>query len=459
MQLQGRKLAVVGLGKSGVAAARLCLERGASVMALDEAPLSSWSDDARALADVGVAIVSGPIDSAALAGCASVVVSPGVPAKATFAELEQSGCEVISELELASRLVRGPVALIGGTNGKSTVTAWVHAMLQAAGKKVFVGGNYGTPMCEAVGQPWDALVVEISSFQAERVPTLHARVHALLNISEDHLDRYDSFQAYADAKGNPFATMGAGDVAVLPAGDDVCAAQAARGGASRIHFSAREGEGQVSPDGDVIVDRVHGGRYPIDSLRVGGTHNLANATAAIAVAGAMGANEAAIAAALASFEGLAHRHVLVAEHRGVRFYNDSKATNVGAAVAALRGLNESHAVLIAGGRDKMGAFEPLVLALRERGRALVVLGEAAARLAEAADGALPIVHATSMRDADERAAALAQTGDAVLLSPACSSFDMFASYKARGEAFTEVVREHIGTGHTGIGSTGIGGGS
>jgi UDP-N-acetylmuramoylalanine--D-glutamate ligase len=356
---------------------------------------------------------------------------------------------VIGELELASRFVAAPVVLVGGTNGKSTTTALTGAMLERAGMRTFVGGNFGTPLAEAVGGAWDALVLEISSFQAERVPTLHARAHALLNITDDHLDRYPSFQAYADAKGNPFARMTAEDVAVIPFGDAIVAQQAARGGARPVTFSAEDPRADVAPAGGVIVDRAGGGRYPLDRLRISGAHNVANACASIALAAAMGAPPEAIAAALEGFEGLPHRTVLIAEIDGVRYYDDSKGTNVGATVAALSGLREPRAVLIAGGRDKLGDYGPLVGALRDKGRALVVIGEAADRIAAAAEGALPraaIERAASMDEAVARARALATRGDAVLLSPACSSFDMFRDYKDRGDAFVRAVRALAGVG-------------
>jgi UDP-N-acetylmuramoylalanine--D-glutamate ligase len=304
-----------------------------------------------------------------------------------------------------------------------------------------VGGNFGTPLAEVTGEAWDVLVLEISSFQAERVPTLHARAHALLNITDDHLDRYDGFDDYADAKGNPFARMTADDVAVIPAGDPIVLRQAKRGAARVVTFSAADPAADVALVGDAIEDHVSGARYPLSLLRISGRHNIENACASIALASAMGAPPAAISEALAAFGGLGHRTVLAGEIKGVRYYDDSKGTNVGASVAALRGLLEPKAVLIAGGRDKLGSYGPLVSALREKGRGLVVIGEAAARIAEAAAGALPIEHAASMAEAVEKAASLAQPGDAVLLSPACSSFDMFRDYKDRGDAFVRAVQE------------------
>jgi len=421
-----------------MAAAALCALHGADVRGLDEKPREQLCDQQRELEQLKIELIN-ELSSESLAGCDLVVVSPGVPRHPVLDELEQGGAELVGELELASRFLRAPVVLIGGTNGKSTVTALVGAMLERAGKKVFVGGNYGVPLCEAVAAQPDVCVVEISSFQAERVPTLRARVHALLNVSDDHLDRYDDFDDYARAKGNPFVNMTSEDVAVIPLGDAECAKQAARGAARRVTFSSA-GDADVMVAGDAIVDRCSGERYSRASLRLRGRHNLANACAAIAIASAVGAKPDAIREGLADFGGLPHRSELVADIAGVRFYDDSKATNVGAAVAALAGLEEPRAVLIAGGRDKHGSYEPLVDTLRTRGRAVVLIGEAAARIEQAVGDAAPVLHATTMDDAVRVAAAQAERGDAVLLSPACSSFDMFSSFSARGEAFATAVK-------------------
>ncbi|KYF78886.1 UDP-N-acetylmuramoylalanine--D-glutamate ligase [Sorangium cellulosum] len=441
MDVRGRTVIVVGLGRSGVAAARLLRERGARVIANDGAPRERLSAAAASLEAKGVVLAPGGHDPALFEGADLVVVSPGVPSFPALDAVERSGREVIGELELASRFVSAPIVLVGGTNGKSTTTALTGAMLERAGLRTFVGGNFGTPLAEVVGEAWDVLVLEISSFQAERVPTLHARAHALLNITDDHLDRYPSFAAYADAKGNPFVRMTPDDVAVVPLGDELVARQAARGRARVVTFSAGDPRADVAVAGGAIVDRVTGASYPLDRVRLTGAHNLANACASVALAAALGAPAGAIAEALARFEGLEHRTALVADVDGVRYYDDSKGTNVGASVAALSGLREQKAVLIAGGRDKLGDYAPLVAALRDRGRALVVLGEAAERIAAAASGVLPIARASSMDEAVLAARSLAQPGDAVLLSPACSSFDMFRDYKDRGDAFVRAVRE------------------
>jgi UDP-N-acetylmuramoylalanine--D-glutamate ligase len=442
MDLEGRTAVVVGLGRSGVAASRLLLARGARVVAIDAAPREKLSAEALALEPAGVTLAVGGHHAEPFPGADLCVVSPGVPAFPALLDFERGGGEVIGELELASRFVTAPIALIGGTNGKSTTTALVGEMMAMQGQKTFVGGNFGVPLSEAVSEPWDVLVLEISSFQAERLPTLHARAHALLNITEDHLDRYPSIEEYAAAKGNPFERMTRDDIAVIPANDARCAQQAARGDAKVITFLAGADGGQADIDvrDGAIIDHVYGGSYPIAALRITGAHNVANACAAVAVARALGAWPRAIASVLSSFEGLGHRTALVAEIGGVRYYDDSKGTNVGASVAALRGLREPRAVLIAGGRDKLGAYDPLVAALGERGRALVVIGEAQGRIAAAAAGVLPVVRAASMEEAVLAAKDLAQPGDAVLLSPACSSFDMFRDYKDRGDAFARAVR-------------------
>jgi UDP-N-acetylmuramoylalanine--D-glutamate ligase len=444
MDLQGKRAVVIGLGRSGIAAARLLLEKGARVVGTDAAARERLAPEAIDLEKAGATLAVGGHDPAIFSDVDLIVISPGVPPFTAVLEAERRGVPVIGEMELASRFVTAPIVLIGGTNGKSTTTALVFEMLSRAGKKTFVGGNFGTPLAEVTSDPWDAIVLEISSFQAERVPTLHARVHALLNITDDHLDRYPSFEAYAHAKGNPFERMTEDDVAVIPFGDPIVAREAARGKARPVTFSVEienHQEADVAVSGGAILDRFKGSSYPLNLLRIAGSHNLANACAAIACAAALGANPDAIASALRSFEGLGHRTVLVAEISGVRYYDDSKGTNVGASVAALRGLAEPRAVLIAGGRDKFGDYTPLVAALRAKGRALVLLGEAAPRIAEAATGVLPVVRADSMAGAVRAAQGLATPGDAVLLSPACSSFDMFRDYKDRGDAFVRAVRD------------------
>ncbi|MET0594646.1 MAG: UDP-N-acetylmuramoyl-L-alanine--D-glutamate ligase [Polyangiaceae bacterium] len=437
-KLSGKTVVVVGLGESGIAAAELARAHGANVVATDSAPADKLSPAARALADKGIAIEAGGHPGAALARAALVVVSPGVPPLPVLEEVRAKGAEVIGELEFASRFVSAPIVAIGGTNGKSTTTALVHTMLLEAGKRSFVGANFGTPLSRVGGEKFDSLVLEVSSFQMERAPTFHPHVAALLNITDDHLDRYPNFLAYAAAKGNMFVNQGVEDVAVIPKGDPLTAREARRGEARVVSFGPGADIG-IDEKKEAIVDRLRERRYPLAEIRLTGTHNQLNVSAAIACASEMGVPFEAIARALAKFEGLAHRTAFVSEVSGVRYYDDSKGTNVGATVAAMRGLSEAKVVLIAGGRDKQGAYAPLAEELSSKGRALVLIGEAADRIANETKGAVPQARASSMGEAVALAASLAQPGDAVLLSPACSSFDMFRDYKERGDVFVREV--------------------
>lgn len=401
----------------------------------DAAPLERLDPAVR---ELDIDLVTGGHDGVSFAAADLIVLSPGVPRQAAVAAAAAGGVLVWSELELASRFVSAPLVAVGGTNGKSTVTTLVGEMLRAAWARVFVGGNLGIPLSEAALERWDAVVVEVSSFQLEAVQAFRPRAAVLLNVTDDHLDRYDSFQAYADAKGNAFLQQTPDDVAVVPAGDALCRAQAERGHARIVTFGA--GDADYAVTGSAVIERASGERFDLGGSSLHGRHNLSNAAAAIALARALAAPVAAVREGLATFRALPHRMALAGVVAGVRCYDDSKGTNVGAAVTAVRGLAEERVVLIAGGRDKLGAYEPLVEALRERGRALVVLGEAADRIAGAARDVLPVEHAVSMSDAVSRALRLARPGDAVLLSPACSSFDMFKSYAERGDRFTEAVR-------------------
>lgn len=434
MELGGKRVVVVGLGRSGIAAARLCVDRGAQVTGTDSRDV--LPEAAMALRREGVHLVLGGHAGVPFNDADLVVVSPGVPDLGVLRAAEARGVEVIGELELACRFFTQPIVTIGGTNGKSTTTTLVQGLLVAGGLKTFAGGNLGVPPSEAVGQPWDVLVLEVSSFQLERAPRLAPKVSLLLNISEDHLDRYESFRDYAVAKGNAFANQSDTDIAIIPAGDELCRGQAARGRGKLVTFGAG---GDYEVRGRRIVERASGHIFSVGGAALHGRHNLLNLAAAAAAARALSVGWSAIARGTSQFEPLPHRMALVRSLAGVNYYDDSKGTNVGASVTAVAGLTEDKCVLIAGGRDKLGDYGPLVRALKDRGRALVVLGEAADRIARAAAGCLPVEHASSMAEAVQKAFRLAQSGDAVLLSPACSSFDMFSGYHERGEVFGQEV--------------------
>lgn len=437
MDLQGKRVIVVGLGKSGRSAAALCRDRGARVLCTDRATLAQLPSEVQKL---GVELALGGHEAVDFDGADLVVVSPGVPSFAALEAAEASGVPVIGEVELASRFLTAPIVAVGGTNGKSTATTLVGHLIEASGRTSFVGGNLGDPACDAVGQEPEVVVYEVSSFQMERVPTFRPRVSVLLNVTEDHLDRYPDFAAYVAAKGNAFANQLPGDVAIVPVQDPLCIAQARRG---RGHVLTFGPGGDYALEGLEILEVSTGHRFRLDETDLYGRHNHLNAAAAIAAARALGIDAEAIEEGLKWFRALPHRMGLVGRLHDVSFYDDSKATNVGAAVTALLGLTEPRAVLIAGGRDKLGSYEPLVAAIEEKARAVVVLGEAAERIADAIGTLVPVERARSMGDAVEIAYGLARAGDAVLLSPACASLDMFRSYADRGDQFAIAVQRLV----------------
>lgn len=442
--LRDKRVTVVGLGKSGLAAAELCLSRGAKV---------TLNDSKDSVAGLEPLLARGAVS--ALGGHSGkgieesdlVVLSPGVPPFPELDAAQRRGAEIVSEVELAVRCLShpAPIVAVGGTNGKSTVTTLIGELLAEGGRSVFTGGNLGEPLSAHVDETFDFVVLEVSSFQMERVSRFCPRVSLLLNVTPDHLDRYPSFDAYADAKGNAFVAQGPADLAVVPFGDEVCLAQARRG-RGRIKTFGADPRADVLVTDAVVLERSLGAAYPRSDIRLAGGHNALNVAAALAAVVDLGVSEGDVKRVLARFSGLEHRTALVAEVDGVRYYDDSKGTNVGASVTAILGLTEPKAVVLLGGKDKGGSYAPLVAALREKARAAVVLGEAAPLIAGAIGDAVPFEVATDMADAVRRARSLAKPGDAVLLSPACSSFDMFKDYKERGDVFAACVRNLEGKG-------------
>lgn len=442
MDVRGQRFLVVGLGKSGRAAARFLASRGAKVVAND---VRTEIDDAESLRAAGVELALGGHDVDLFTSVDRIVVSPGVPPLAALDAADRAGVPIASEIELASWFIDSWVVAITGTNGKSTVTSLIGEMLDRSGRPTFVGGNLGTPLIDVVGTPaaqeGGAVVVELSSFQLERVDRFRANVAVLLNVTDDHLDRYDSFADYAAAKGRIFAGQTKADHAVVAGDDELCRSMA-RAGAAKIHRFGPGGEVEV--DSSHINDRESGMVVAIADMKLRGAHNVLNACAAGLAARLSHVDRDVIASVIREFPGLPHRMQYVGELAEVRYYDDSKATNVGAAVAALDGFDsfdgfDGKVVLIAGGVDKGGSYAPLVDALKERGRALVTLGQAAPLIEDAVGGALRFERAESMRDAVARAARLARPGDSVLLAPACSSFDMYGSYAERGDDFQAAV--------------------
>ena len=432
----GERWHVIGAGKSGVAAAELLARQGAAeVVLLDEKPVESWGVRPTHARVQTAHVDLRSLDTSSIERC---VVSPGVPPGPWSDALDARGVAVWSEIELAWRLRSGrePVVAVGGTNGKSTTTSLIAHVLEVAGKRVFAGGNLGEPWANHESERFDAAVIEVSSFQLERVDTFKPRVSLLLNVTPDHLDRYPSFEHYAAAKGRAFERQTADDLAVIPAGDAICRWQAVRGRGAIATFGVG---GDVSVNGARIVDAAAGVVVDLERTRLRGGHNALNVAATLAALRPFFIDAALVVDAIGSFEGLAHRTALAGVVEGVRYYDDSKGTNVGAAVTALTGLLEAKAVLIAGGKDKGGSYEPLVEALRSKGRAVVTIGEAAPLIEAAVGDVVPVRRAATMEEAVRMAKGFAKSGDAVLLSPACASFDMFKDYKHRGDVFVAAV--------------------
>lgn len=434
---------VVGAGASGAAAARLLLGEGARVVLVDERPREEVERSLGGPLPEGAGFARGPMDDAMAARAERVILSPGVPRdRLPLRELSRRGVPVWGELELGFRRFRGKVAAVTGTNGKSTVTTLVGEMASRAFPRVFVGGNLGTPFVRAAGQEWDWGVVEVSSFQLESIDAFRPAVSVLLNLSEDHADRYPGFAAYAEAKMALFRNQEPGDAAVLNADDPEVGHRLSAVRAERIFFSlSRELPEGAFLRGDEMVYREGGSRerYPRGILRIRGLQNVENVLAAIAAARRMGVSPEAVRETLAAFPGLPHRVEFVRSAGGVSYYNDSKGTNVGAVRKCLEGF-ESPVVLIAGGKDKGVDFRPLREPLARKARAAVLLGEARGRMERELAGTVPLTRADTLEEAVAAAAALARPGDVVVLSPACSSFDMFRSFEHRGEAFREAVR-------------------
>ncbi len=442
--LRGKKVVVVGLGASGIAAARLCAARGATVTGTDEKTREKASPELLALEPDGIRLALGGHADAGLSQADLIVISPGVPSFAELESAEKKGVPVISEIELATSLLThpAPIVAIGGTNGKSTVTSLVAELLLGAGKKVFAGGNLGEPLASHADKKFDVIVLEVSSFQLERLQTVKPKVSVLLNVTADHLDRYPDMAAYAAAKGNAFVRQDADDVAVVPAGDDVCRMQASRGKGVLVTFGGAGADVVVAKD--QITDTRRGLTVRTKEIRLSGGHNALNVAAALAAVAPFALPEESIRQTLRTFQGLPHRMAFVETISGVRYYDDSKGTNVGAVVTALAGLAEPRCVLIAGGKDKGGGYADLAEALKNKGRGVVVIGEAAPLIESelhAKVPGLPVVSAKTMDDAVTAAAELAHEGDAVLLSPACASFDMFKDYKHRGDVFVLAVKK------------------
>jgi UDP-N-acetylmuramoylalanine--D-glutamate ligase len=444
MELKRKRILVVGLARTGAAVARFLQGRGAIVRATDQADESRLGPAVAELRAAGIALETGGHRDESFATAEMIVLSPGVPHTLPVLQAARSrGIPVIGEIELAARFIRRPIVAVTGTNGKTTTTELLGAMLAASGRRVFVGGNIGRPLidCVEAGTEAETVVAEVSSFQLDTIETFRPAVGVLLNITADHLDRYPDFAGYAAAKMRLFENQGPADIAVLNAADPVVAARAERIRSRRLFFNSAAPGTAAGLNGRTLVLRLPG-REPVEldlaGFRLRGAHNTENAAAAALAALAAGAPPAGIQAALGAFRPAPHRLETIAVVHGVEYVNDSKATNVDAVLRALECFR-SPVVLIMGGVDKGGDFGRLRDPLRRGGRGLILMGGSRDALRAALGGVLPTREVATMRAAVQAAREMAVAGNAVLLAPGCASFDLYANYQERGEDFRRAV--------------------
>ena len=448
MDVTDKKVLIIGAARSGIAAARFLQARGAVVALTDRKDLEKWSDEARALKDIGVGLVPGEVPTWLLDQLDLVVVSPGVPSNIIpIRYAERAGAEVIGEVELAFRYLKGRVIAITGSNGKTTTTSLIGELLRNAGLKVQVGGNIGTALISMVETSSDDgwTVVEVSSFQLETVRTFHPSVAVVLNVTPNHMDRYETFNDYAAAKHRIFMNQEAGDVAVLNADDELVSSWERGLKANVVEFSTkRELEKGLFLRGKELVVRDNQDRVVIrsDEMMLRGVHNVENVLAALAAGISAGAAIESMRETVKNFKPVEHRLEFVTELNGVKFYNDSKATSVDATLKALEAFanEDGKVVLILGGLGKKAPYEPLAHLIKEKARKLVLIGEDAETIQRELGEYAAFERAHDMKDAVRRSLAAAQKGDVVLLAPACASFDMFESFEHRGKVFKEEVR-------------------
>ena len=430
----------MGLARTGRECASFLARRGARVAVTDLRAEQELKQDMEALAEFPIRYFLGGEDRRCLDGVDCVVLSPGVPAEnALVQEAIRRGIKILSEIELAYRFLRAPLIAITGTNGKSTTTTLVGEMLKA-NAKAFVGGNIGTPLIGFVDGEWQWGVVEISSFQLEWIEEFRPRISVLLNLTEDHLDRYPSFRAYCQAKQRIFEAQTEDDLAILNRDDPLVWEMRKRIRARVISFGFSEVREGVFVSSREIVWRAAAKeeKFPLALVKIQGVHNVENMMAAIAAAKSAGLSASAIQKVLEEFSGLEHRLEFVREKDGVRYYNDSKGTNVGAVVKSLASFCDP-VILLAGGVDKGGDYGALRQEIEQKVRRLVLFGEAKEIIAQALGGLTDTVTVENLEAAVRDASSQARSGDVVLLSPACSSFDMFRDYAERGRVFKALV--------------------
>ncbi|HBB95121.1 MAG TPA: UDP-N-acetylmuramoyl-L-alanine--D-glutamate ligase [Blastocatellia bacterium] len=448
MEIAGRKALVIGAARSGIASARFLVQRGATVALNDRKPLSEWAPAALDLKTEGVGLIEGDPPSWLLDQIDLVVVSPGVPTKSIpIRYADRRGAEVIGEVELASRFLRGRTVAITGSNGKTTTTSLIGQMLKDAGINVQVGGNIGTALISMIDSSRDDgwNVVELSSFQLETIVDFHPTVAAVLNVTPNHMDRYESLRDYAAAKHNIFRNQTASDVAILNADDEIVSswARGLRAHVARFSVKAELDEG-LFLRGRELVSRTKDGERVLmsrDEMKLRGTHNVENVLAAFAAGLACGAGPDSLRETVSGFRPVEHRLEEVAEIGGIRFVNDSKATSVDATMKALEAFasEAGKVILILGGRGKQAPYSPMIELIKMCVRKMILIGEDAITIEAEIGNAAPHEHASDMHDAVAKSFAAAEPGDIVLLAPACASFDMFESFEHRGRVFKEEV--------------------
>jgi UDP-N-acetylmuramoylalanine--D-glutamate ligase len=434
---------VVGLGKTGLSCVRFLAANGVPVAVTDSRENPPGLDELRKeYGEVEYSV--GGFDADLFEWADRLVVSPGVAIdNPLIVAARERGVDIIGDIELFARLAQAPIVAITGSNGKSTVTTLVAKMVRNAGKQVLMGGNIGTPVLDLLEQPVpDFYVLELSSFQLETTRSLDAVAAVVLNVSPDHMDRYHDLSQYAAAKQRIYGVDGIGHGAVVVNRDDVTVMSMQDQKRKTVSFGLAEADGQnfgrVTYQGEVWLARGQEPLLPVKELHIAGEHNQANALAALALGEQIGLPMIAMLNALRQFKGLPHRTQWVANINGVSWFNDSKGTNVGATLSAIRGFTQP-VVLIAGGQSKAADFSLLREAVIERVRAVILFGEDASIIEEALADTVPLHHVMNLDEAVHQAHVIAQPGDVVLLSPACASFDMFSGFEARGDAFVNAV--------------------
>src|ERR1041385_2826534 len=444
MELAGKKVLIIGAARSGIAAAKFLVDRGAIFALKDPKPLGQWSAEELALKELKVGLLPGEPPSWLLDQLDLVVVSPGVPAKIIpIRYAERAGAEVIGEVELAARYLKGRVVAITGSNGKTTTTSLIGELLSNAGLKRQVGGNIGTALISMVETSSDDgwTVAEVSSFQLETIKTFRPAIAIVLNVTPNHMDRYETFNDYAAAKHRIFMNQTEADVALLNADDPTVSSWETGLRAKVMRFSVRQELARgVFLQGDELVFRWDEGARSllhVNDRKLPGSHNVESVAAALAAGIAAGASVESMRETVKQFNPVEHRLEFVDEIRGVRFYNDSKATSVDATLKALEAFGDDagKVVLILGGKGKKAPYAPLAPLVRAKVRKLILIGEDAQTIENELGNEAPFERATSMKNAVELSFDAAEKADLVLLAPACASFDMFDSFEHRGKVF------------------------